>query len=254
MRARRLGILFVAETRRYLLESYRYLANYVTDWLTTALIISVFALSAGDKNDPSYWVGLLIWTSVGNIITEACISLSADKQNGTFRQLMAKPTSMFTQITVKTCVWTLINTALYIVFCLILFPLLGYPLGFNAQALLVIIVVLIGAFGFTLILSALTVLYTKISNVAGLINYLLLLVSGAVLPLSMLPAPLAWLGRLLPTTLGIDMARRSIRGATLTAHDWLILAAQSAIYLIIGYAVFLLVMRHGRRRGINMRY
>lgn len=31
-------------------------------------------------------------------------------------------------------------------------------------------------------------------------------------------------------------------------------AAQSAAYILIGYALFTVIIRHGRKTGINMRY
>ena len=248
------GRLFIAEVRRYLAESRFYWANYVTDWIGTALIIAVFALSSSDRSDGAYWVGLFLWTAVSNIIQEACISISSDKQSGTFRQLMVRPTPMLTQITVKTLAWSAVNISIYLLFCVILFPLLGFSLGMTWPALLVIVMVFIGSFGFTLLFSALTIVYTKVASAESLIGYVLLLLSGAVLPLSMLPGWLAWIGRLLPTTLGIGMARDSIHGLSPNAWQWGTLTLQSAIFLLAGYVSFRLVIRHGRKRGISMRY
>ena len=251
---RSFGILLVAEIRRYLAESRFYWPDFVTAWIGTALLIMVFALSSSDRNDGAYWIGLFLWTAVSNIVDQACMSISEDKQSGTFRQLMVRPTPMITQITAKTLTWSTVNTVVYLVFCMILFPLLGYPLGMTWTALLVIILVLIGAFGFTLLFGALTIVYTKVASATSLINYVLLLLSGAVLPLSMLPDWLVWVGRLLPTTLGIGMARDSIHGIEPTALQWGELVAQTIIFLAAGYLSFMLVIRHGRRRGFNMRY
>ena len=103
-------------------------------------------------------------------------------------------------------------------------------------------------------MAALTVLYTKTASFCDVIGYAMMFLGGVIVPVSQLPAPLAALGRLLPITKGIGMSRNAILGEAVPPSDWAWLAGQSLAFLALGYLAFTLIMRHGRRRGINMRY
>jgi len=94
-------------------------------------------------------------------------------------------------------------------------------------------------------------IYRNAIGYANALEYLLLFLSGAVVPLSQLPAfiqPLAW-G--LPLSLGIETIRRLENGGqwelTLMA-----LVVQSVFMLVFGLALFNHCLRRALRRGFAM--
>lgn len=255
MRAiRGFAILYAAEVRRYLAETRVYLSGYVSSMLVTAIVVALFVMQAGDAHDPSAWVGFLYWNAASTMIGEASVSISADKQNGTFTQLMLRPAGMLEQITAKTLSWALVNIVVDVVFIVALFALIGAPIGFAWPVPPIALLVAVGVYGLTMAMAALTVLYTKTASFGDVIGYAMMFLGGVIVPVGQLPVPLAALGRLLPITRGIEMSRRAILGQTVAPADWAWLAGQSLAFLALGYLAFALIMRHGRRRGISMRY
>ncbi|HJE21667.1 MAG TPA: hypothetical protein K8V31_05330 [Bifidobacterium pullorum] len=128
--ARGFLILYKAELRRYIAETRVYISGYVSSLITTAIVVALFVMSAKDGNDPSAWIGFLYWNAASTMIGEASVSISSDKQNGTFTQLMIRPTGMLEQITVKTLSWALVSIAIDVVFIVALFTLIGAGSGF----------------------------------------------------------------------------------------------------------------------------
>lgn len=249
-----LWILFTAEIRRYLAECRVYLTNYLSSMGVTAIVVSMFVFSTDSGSDPAYWVGFLFWNAALSIITESCISISSDKQSGTFTQLMLKPISMLRQIAVKTLVWSIVNILIDIVFLVALFLLIGAPVGFSWSVVPIAIVTFVGLFGLTMIMSSLTILYTKTASFCDLLGYAMMFLCGATIPLATLPPVLHAIGSLLPITKGITMSHAAIAGSQAGIADWIWLCGQSAVFVALGYVAFNLIMRHGRRKGIHMRY
>ena len=250
---RKFGILLLAEIRRYLFELRMYWSNYVSDLLLTGILIAMFALSTDARSNPTAWLGYFLWTASSTMITESSISISTDKQDGTFTQLMLKPTSLFQQVVVKTLTWSLISIILDAVFIVALFAILRIPMALNWAIVGLCPIIFAGLFGFTLIFVALTVVYTRTQSYSSLFTYILMLVSGVVVPLKVLPTPVVWFGRILPLQYGFELIERAWTHGV-SAAQWLTVAGQSLAYLAIGYLLFAIILQHGRKNGINMRY
>lgn len=252
--ARGFLILYKAELRRYIAETRVYISGYVSSLITTAIVVALFVMSAKDGNDPSAWIGFLYWNAASTMIGEASVSISSDKQNGTFTQLMIRPTGMLEQITVKTLSWALVSIVIDVVFIVALFTLIGAGIGFSWTVIPVSLLVSVGVFGLTMAMASLTILFTKTASFTDTLGYAMMFLAGVIVPLEQLPAPLRAIGQLLPITKGIRMSRDAILGRPLSACDWLWLSSQSFVFLALGYLVFIAIMRHGRKHGINMRY
>ena len=246
--------LYVAEIRRYVAETRVYLSGYVSSLITTAIVVALVVMSAKDGNDPSVWIGFLYWSSASTMVSEASVSISSDKQNGTFTQLMIRPTSMLEQITVKTLSWALVSIAVDAVFVIALFKLIGAEIGFSWMVMPVSLLVAVGVFGLTMAMASLTILFTKTASFMDTIGYAMMFLGGVIVPLNELPVPLRLAGQLIPITKGIEMSRSAILGKPLSAADWLGLSVQSLVFFTLGYLTFIVVIRHGRKNGINMRY
>ncbi|KAB7790231.1 ABC transporter [Bifidobacterium leontopitheci] len=250
----RIPLLFAAEIRRYLAEVSRYVSGYISSLIVSGIVIAMLALSSEARTDPSYWIGFLLWTTSSTLISESSVSISSDKQDGTFTQLMLRPTSLLTQITVKALTWVVVSTVVDTAFILLLFALLHVPMGMSLGAVPVALLTLVALFGFTMVLAGVTVVYTKTASFADMLGYAMMFLSGVIVPLASLPTPLAWIGRCLPITLGTQMARDYILGRPVSLVEWLALAVQVVVYLALGYVLFTLILRYGRKHGINMRY
>jgi ABC-2 type transport system permease protein len=86
---------------------------------------------------------------------------------------------------------------------------------------------------------------------SNLAYYLMLLLCGAVVPLSVLPGWLATIARALPITHGIEAARELAAGTPLAAVAGLV-AAEAVVavaYGVLGYGLLRTFEREGRRRS-----
>ncbi|MFC2372883.1 MAG: ABC transporter permease [Parascardovia denticolens] len=250
---RKFSILLIAELHRYVLELRRYLSNYISDLILTGILVAMMAMATNVRKDPTAWLGYFLWTASTFLIEEGSLSISTDKQNGTFTQLMLRPTSLFTQVLVKTLTWSLISIAINAIFIVGLFAVMRIPMVMNLTSLGLCLIMFAGLFGFTLIFVSLTVVYTRTQAYSTLFGYVLMLVSGVVVPLSSLPPALIWMGRILPLQYGIQLIQRSWT-RPVTFSQWAAAGGQSLVYLAIGYLLFRLILKHGRKNGINMRY
>ena len=120
--------------------------------------------------------------------------------------------------------------------------------------LLVATILLIGvsATTFSLLMGSLSVIFNEWISFYGLVVSSLLLLSGAIIPVSRLPGLLTEFSFLLPLTNGLFALRGAIEGTPIT-DVWIHLVAEAGVgllYAIIGLITFRLFEVYARRSGI----
>jgi ABC-2 type transport system permease protein len=131
--------------------------------------------------------------------------------------------------------------------------LLGLDLSrANPGALgLTILITTLSTAGLGMIMGCLSLITRNVFFVNNTVYFLLLLLSGANIPLESLPDVLRRFSQFLPLTRGIAAARSIIAGGGIQAVDRL-LAAELLLglaYIILGYALFLWFERQAKARG-----
>jgi len=116
------------------------------------------------------------------------------------------------------------------------------------------VVVVASAFACTslgLVVGALGIRARDVFFLANLVVYLLVLLSGANIPIETLPDWLQEISRAIPLTHGIEAARAVADGATLAEVDYLVWTELGigAVYAALGYTLFRLFEVEGRRRA-----
>jgi ABC-2 type transport system permease protein len=133
------------------------------------------------------------------------------------------------------------------------FVLLGFRVPAGGLPALAVTVAVAAASGtaFGLVLGAVAMRANDLWISSNLAYYLLLLLCGANVPLSVLPDWLAAVGRALPFTHGIEAVRRLEAGAPISDVAGLIgrEALTGAAYAGLGYALLWLFEAEGRRRA-----
>jgi ABC-2 type transport system permease protein len=152
-------LALTAETRRFWSEIRTYWPGVVADAIITFSLFAVF-VSLGDPGGAA-WLGYTVWYLGATVMGEAAISISTDKQWGLLDQLRIKPIGLVTAMSVKTLVWTLFAAAQVVVVVGALTMLFDVPIHFRWTVLPIIALSLIGVFGFTFVVVALTILYTS---------------------------------------------------------------------------------------------
>lgn len=241
------------ELKKYLIELKTYYADHLVGMAMTVIIFSVFALSSPSSRS-SFYIGFVYWYLLSSLVTESSTTISMEKQMGTLEQLLIKPIPFELLITIKTMVWYGVNVIKVGLVLLLLSLIWGIQFSVHWLLLPVFLLASLGIFGFTLVLVALTLKYTKTASFESLISYGLLFLTGAVVPQDNLPTVIQWLANTLPMTHGIRISRHLLDNGQLSIAELLQLGLQSLVYLAVGYALFLMIYKNSKKSGIDRNY
>lgn len=246
--------LFKAEFSRYLAEVRTYFPDQITSMVVTILIFVVFTFLNIDAGNSAFYIGYAYWYLISSIIGEASESISLEKQMGTLDQLLLRPAGLELVLTVKTTVWIIINFIKVFIVLAFIALIFHLNIGFHIGLLLIFFITCIGIFGFSLLLAALTLKYTKTASFQSVISYLLLFLTGSIFPLTQLPEFVQISGRMLPITLGIDLSKQLINQHSVSINTFLLLCVQSLIYVYVGHLAFQRIYRSSKKSGIDNSY
>jgi len=186
--------------------------------------------------------------------------LLGEIQAGTLEQVYLSPLPAWLVATAGRVLATVVETAFLVaILYAVVFALVPFHLVWNAQVLVPMLLVAVGSVGYSLIEGGLVLAWRRVELVHELAMGLMAFFTGALIPLSHLPAWMAEIGRFAPISQGL-VAMRSvlIDGRTSFAlwgdggMVWMV--GISAAYLVIGIAAFGLGERRARRRGSLGRY
>lgn len=247
-------IALKGEFFRYVNEIKTYYPDQIVSMIITTLIFSVFTLLNKNTSDASFYIGYLYWYLLSSVINEASVSISYEKQAGSLNQLLIKRTPLEQIIMIKSLVWCFINLVKVFIVLFALKMLLAIPIGFHPLLIPIFFITVIGILGFTFILVGLTLKYTKTASFESIISYLLLFLTGAIIPLNTLPKLFSDIGNLFPITLGINLSKSLINTQQVDLFQLALLCLQSTAYFGIGYLIFKYVYTKSKEYGIDSTY
>ena len=245
--------LFKAELWKYLHEVRTYYPDHIVSIVVTTIVFYMFLLVQHQQMNQSY-VGFVYWYLLSSVISEAAVSVSSEKQMGILDQLIIKPFPFEQLIIVRTLVWLIVNLIKVAIVSLVLSAILSIQISFSGWYIIIFLLTTVGVFGFTLVLVALTLKYTKTASFDSIISYALLFFTGAILPHEMMPEWAVTIGRFLPISLGIEMTQSLIQGGRVTLMEYLLLSGQSVFFLVIGYVLFKKIYQSSKKAGIDRSY
>ncbi len=180
--------------------------------------------------------------------------LLEEVNSGTFEQMHLSPFSPAALLVGRLLAVFLEGALIAVVIGVLMSWLLGVSIPLRPAGLLPAALTLIDIAGFALLLGGLALALPQIGAIAHLFSGLIFILNGTFVPLEWYPAWLQTLARLLPSTLGIEVARRVVlQGQSLGAVwadgtlPWLLI--HTAGLFILGWLVFLLNDRRARRLG-----
>lgn len=245
--------LWKAEFIKYLHEVKCYYPDHIVGMIVTTLIFYMFLL-LNQQDITQTYIGFVYWYLLSSVISEAAVSISSEKQMGILEQLIIKPFPFEQFILVRSSVWLLVNLLKVMIVSSILSVILQIQLPFNGQILFLFLLATIGVFGFTLILVALTLKYTKTASFDSILSYTLLFFTGAIIPKEQMPDWAQHFGQWLPISQGINLTNQLLNREVVRFADYFQLTLQSAIYVLLGYFLFHRIYRSSKISGINRRY
>ncbi len=231
-----------------------YLASKVLMPLGSLLFFTLLGVSAtGQQTADFYIVGNAMQVAAINGIYGVTQSVGNERNEGTLIYVLGAPANRI--ITFMGRAFFHIIDGVFTVILAFFWGvvLLGLNLSVaNLPALaLTILVTTASVCGMGLLFGSVSLVSVNVMFVNNTVYFLLLVFSGANVPIATLPPWMQTISRFLPLTRGITAARLAVRGASL-AEIAPLLAAELAIglaYAVIGFSLFKWFELEAKRRG-----
>jgi ABC-type polysaccharide/polyol phosphate export permease len=189
---------------------------------------------------------LAILKLVGDLLEEV--------NSGTFEQMHLSPFSPMSLLVGRLLAFVFEGVLIAVIVGVLMTWMLGVSIPLRVAGILPAALTVIDIIGFALLLGGLALSLPQIGAIAHLFSGLILLLNGTFIPLEWYPAWVQTLARFLPTTLGIEVARKVVlEGQSLGAVwadgtlPWLIIYTVGLS--VLGWLVFLLNDRRAMRQG-----
>ena len=231
-----------------------YLASKVFMPLAQILFFTFLGMYASGRENASFYViGNAIQLTAVSGIFGVTMSIGGDRWEGTLPYLFGTPANRLVMILGRA-------------FMHILDGMLGVVLAFGWGVLLlgldlraadpgalalVILVTTISTAGLGLLLGCLSLITLNVMFVNNSVYFLLLIFSGANVPIASLPAWMQAISWVLPLTRGVAAARQVIAGASLRSVSGLLWGEilLGGVYVFLGYLLFGWFELESKRRG-----
>jgi len=235
-------------------EPASYMASKVVMPLSQILFFTFLGVSAtGRQTADFYIVGNALQVAAINGIYGVTMTVGRERDEGTLIYLVGSPANRMV-IFLGRATFNILDGMLAVVLGFLWgVLLLGLDLSTaNLPGLaLTILVTTASTCGLGLLMGSVSLVALEVMFVNNTVYFLLLLFSGANVPLAVLPPWMQTISTLLPLTRGIHAARLLVKGASL-AEVWPLLVGETVVGLIYALAGFLLFSRfeaRAKRRG-----
>ena len=206
------------------------------------------------------FVGYAVWIFFYLQTAKLFWRLLGEIQTGTLEQVYLSPLPTWLVATAGRVLATVVETlgvvaALYAV----VYVIVPFHLNWRALAVFPLIFTLAGSVGYSLIVGGMTLMWKRVELLNDLVISVMVIFSGALVPLDHMPTWMADLGRVSPLSHGIISLRAVLLDGRATIPlggdgGLLWLLATSAAYLFAGITVFSVADARARRQGSLGRY
>ncbi len=237
--------------------SYRFnMAVMVARLSMWFVLINLF--TGGGRLDPELLaptlIGYIVWFYAASGISTMGRNLMEEAQTGTLEQMYMTPAPTTIIVLGRALSSLATSTAMVLFIGVALALVLGIRVPLRWEALPVFALTMIGLFGLGFVIAGATLVFKQVDQLANLIENTLMFLSGALLPVHLLPAALEAFARVLPTTQGIIVLRQVILDGRPLASVWSdgrlpLLMIHSSIFLAVGWLTFKGCERIARGNG-----
>jgi ABC-2 type transport system permease protein len=236
------------------LRPVTYLASKIVMPLSQLVFFTLLGIYATSRDNAGFYaIGNAVQIAAISGIYGVTLSIGGDRWNGTLIYLFATPANrlfLFLGRAFMHILDGMIGVIIGLVWSALLLGVNFSHADMPALALTVLITT-ISTSGLGLLLGCLSLVTLNVMFINNTVYFLLLLFSGANIPLNTLPAWMQAISWGLPLTRGIASARAIVNGASL-AEVAPLLAGELLIgltYIFVGYVFFRWFEFQGKRRG-----
>lgn len=213
--------------------------------------LGTYATGAG--NASFYIIGNALEITAVSGIFGVTMSIGNERNEGTLPYLFGTPANRLA-VFLGRAFMNILDGALGVVIAFVWgVVLLGLDLSHtNLGGLaMIILITTVSTCGFGLLLGSLSLITVNVMFINNFVYFLLLIFSGANVPINQLPAWMQFISNILPLTHGIAAGRLLVSGASLSSVApllWTELAI-GLVYGFLGYMLFTIFEVEAKRRG-----
>ena len=258
------GTVLLNECYKRLIITWSYRFNFLLEtFMIGFLFVGISFFMSGGNPAPTQMapalLGYLTWFFAAFAISDMSQGIREETQTGTLEQMYMSPLPSGLLLVGRSVASLLISSAMIVLVGGILMLLLGIRIPFRLQGVPVFALTISGLYGFAFLLGGATMIFKQVSALSNLLTNMLLFLNGSFLTVERMPPWMENTARSLPTTQGIDVLRRVVLDELSLAAVWqdgslVWLTVHSALFLVIGWSVFLWSERVARRRGLLGQY
>lgn len=214
-------------------------------------LLGIFA--SGPDASSFYLIGNAMQITAMSGIFGMTMAIGAERRTGTLIYLFGAPANRLTVFAGRATIH-IFNGVFEVLIGLAWGWLLGWVSFAHTDPFALGLTIVISTFSTAalgLLLGCIGLITLNIFLINNLVYFLLLLFSGANVPVSSLPQWMQYISWALPLTRGIEAAREIVAGAPLSAVSGLLLGelAVGLVYLTAGYLFFRIFEIEAKRRG-----
>jgi ABC-2 type transport system permease protein len=211
----RIHAVFLAELRKYFLEIKNYYPDHIGNLVTTYIFFMGFFFIVKSGSDYTgaagqmgqSIIGFFIWFFSTSVVFESSVTISEEKRVGTLEQILLKPAGFVNIMLARSVCWAIVSFVEVSFLLIFIAMTTGVSVPFKGPVIPVMLLTMVGLYGFGFIMSGLTILYTKTASFSSILNYFFLFFTGAMVKVEVLPPVLRSISKSLPLTQGISLAK-----------------------------------------------
>lgn len=251
--------------RRYYIDSLAEIISYLI--LFIGLSFTILNNQLSEENILfQLIIGIFVWYIGINAIAVFTFILQEEMQLGTLEQIYLTRTSLTKMLCGRACA-TFLFDAIGGIFLssltIIVVSIFSGSISLTELSLssvnwfgimVILLLTMIGIYGFAFILAGLSIVFKKISAITVILNYIFLFFTGITLTGNKLPITLDWFSKILPITWGItNLKNLAIEQYSLqemfSSIEFYYLMFNSIVYLIIGLVTFKYLLKIAKKDG-----
>jgi len=214
-------------------------------------LLGIYA--TGPQNASFFLIGNAMQITASSGIFGVTMAIGGERWSGTLMYLFGAPANRLAVISGRATIH-IFNGFFEVVMGLAWGWLLGWVNFSQTDPFALALTILVATFSTAamgLLLGCLGLITLNIMFINNLVYFLLLLFSGANVPVSSLPQWMQYISWAIPLTRGIQAARDIVAGASLAEVSGLLMGEFTVglVYLVAGYALFRFFENEAKRRG-----
>lgn len=199
-------------------------------------------------------VGFLLWFFALDAVGHLSSSLREDLHIGILEQIALSPYPLLYNMLGRSISRLVINLCFAILLFIIFQKTFDIRINIPYSVFFFFLITYAGLYGLGLFFAGLTLIFKRLGPVTTITRFLLLIFTGAIIPLHTFPHYLRIFAQTLPMTLGLSIIReiifqqKTIVDITSSTKFYLFLV-NSIFYLTLGIITFILLEKRARAKG-----